>query len=91
MTYPIPLPPLHQEKVFPAVALGQDSLHLSSDVSGRAQSPEPGPARPSKARPEAGLGSGFQQAWAWLEVQKAQSPGLKPRPHNQLRKYVLNS
>jgi hypothetical protein len=31
-----------------------------SDVSGRAQSPEPGPARPSKARPEAGLGSGFQ-------------------------------
>jgi hypothetical protein len=31
-----------------------------SDVSGQAQSPEPGPARPSKARPEAGLGSGFQ-------------------------------
>ncbi|KIM73012.1 hypothetical protein PILCRDRAFT_81467 [Piloderma croceum F 1598] len=62
-----------------------------SDVSGQAQSPEPGPARPSKARPEAGLGSGFQQAWAWLEVQKAQSPGLKPGPHYQLRKYILNS
>jgi hypothetical protein len=61
-----------------------------SDVSGRAQSPEPGPARPSKARPEVGLGSGFQQAWAWLKVQKAQSPGLKPGPHNQLRKYILN-
>jgi hypothetical protein len=49
---------------------------LPSDVSGRAQSPEPGPVRPFKARLEAGLGSGFQQAWAWLEVQKAQSPGL---------------
>jgi hypothetical protein len=57
-----------------------------SDVSGRAQSPEPGPARPSKARPEAGLGSGFQWARAWLKVRKAQSPGLKPGPHNQLRK-----
>ena len=62
-----------------------------SDVSGRAQSPEPGPARPSKARPEAGLGSGFQWAWAWLKVQKAQSPGLKPGLHTQLRKWLLNS
>ena len=53
-------------------------LHWSSDVSGRAQSPEPGPARPSKARPEAGLGSGFQWAQAWLEDRKARSPGLEP-------------
>ena len=53
----------------------------ASDVSGRAQSPEPGPARP-----EVGLGLGFQWAWAWLKVQKAQSPGLKPGLHNQLRK-----
>jgi hypothetical protein len=36
------------------------SMLTDSDVSGQAQSPEPGPARPSKARPEAGLGSGFQ-------------------------------
>jgi hypothetical protein len=53
-----------------------------SDVSGRAQSPEPGPARPSKARPEAGLGSGFQWARAWLEDWKARSPGLEPGPPN---------
>jgi hypothetical protein len=28
----------------------------------------------------------FQWARAWLKVQKAQSPGLKPGLHNQLRK-----
>ena len=53
-------------------------MHATSDVSGQAQSPELYPARP-----EAGLGSGFQWAWAWLKVQTAQSPGLKPGPHNQ--------
>ena len=47
---------------------------VSSDVSGLAQSPEPGPARP-----KAGLGSDFQWAQAWLEDWKAQSPGLEPR------------
>ena len=46
-------------------------MHATSDVSGQAQSPELDPARP-----EAGLGSGFQWAWAWLKVQKPQSLGL---------------
>ena len=68
---------LTHERRMTLIGDGRPKLHVeNSDVLGWAQSLEPGPARPSKARPEAGLDSGFLRARAWLEVQKAQSPGF---------------